>query len=60
MRLVASESFHLALAGVDDDQDGLDEVGGPVWAAADLAEVPPGLELGVCSLVRTVQEGARC
>jgi hypothetical protein len=35
----------LALAGVDEDEDGLDKFSGSVWAAADLAEDLPGFEL---------------
>lgn len=49
--------FHLASAGVDEDQDGLDQVGGAAWAAADLAEDAPGLELGVGSLAGSAAPG---
>jgi hypothetical protein len=42
---------------VDEDQDGLDEFRGAVWAAADLAEDLPGLELGVGSFARTAEAG---
>jgi hypothetical protein len=49
--------FHLVSAGVDEDEDGLDEVGGSVGAAADLAEDPPGLELGVGSLTGSALTG---
>jgi hypothetical protein len=48
----AVSSFHLASASQDEDQDGFDQAGGAVWAAADLAEDAPALELGVRAFAR--------
>ena len=40
--------FHLAgSADEDEGLNGVDQLGGPSWAAADLAEDPPVLQLGV-------------
>jgi hypothetical protein len=47
----------LASASEDEGQDGLDEAGGSVWAAADLAEDLPALELGVGPLAGTALAG---
>jgi hypothetical protein len=49
--------FHLGSANVDEDEDGLDEVGGSVGAAADLAEDLPVLELGVGALTGSALTG---
>jgi cytochrome c oxidase subunit 1 len=51
--------FHLMSASVDEDDDGLDQVGDAARAAADLAQDTPGLELGVGSLARSALAGVR-
>lgn len=50
-------AFHLASANKDENQDGLDQVGGAVWTAADLAEDLPALEVGVGPLARAALAG---
>jgi hypothetical protein len=50
-------SFHLASASQNEDQDGFDQAGGAVWAAADLAEDAPALQLGVRPLARAALAG---
>jgi hypothetical protein len=49
--------FHLRSASVDEDEDGLDEVRGPVRAAADLAKDLPVLELRVGALTGSALPG---
>src|SRR5690349_12384333 len=52
-------SFHLASASQDEDQHGLDQAGGSTRAAADLAQDPPALELGVSPLAGAALTGVR-
>jgi len=46
-------SFHLASASEDENQNRLDQAGGPTRTAADLAQDAPALELGVRPLPGT-------
>ena len=55
--VAALNPFHLRSAGVDEDEYGLDQIGGPVWAAADLAQDLPGFELGVRAFTRAALTG---
>ena len=61
VRLVAwaVSPFHLRSASVDEDEDGLHEIGGSVRAAADPAENLPAFELGVGPLARSALAGVR-
>jgi hypothetical protein len=49
--------FHLASASKDEHLDGVDQCGGAVWAAADLAEDLPALEHRVRPLTRAALRG---
>ncbi len=57
---LALSSFNLAIVSENEDQYGLDEAGGSVWAAADLAEDLTVLELGVGPLTRAELAAMRC